>query len=185
MSMSRLDRVRERRSRPKRYREPPRHETELSRDGSTAHAGVPHILWRMRHMPPAARDSWATYVEAARERARLSKAELGRRIQVSRETVSRWESGHHRPESADVVARFAAVLKLDLTEALAAAGLRPDVTAPARPAEPADRVLDRIRASNLADPVKKQLIERELVRRAREEQARLEDVDLLIQSLEP
>lgn len=138
----------------------------------------------VRNVPEEARGNWATYITAIREALEINKSELARRIDVDRGTVHRWETGANRPEDPAVIVRVAEATGRPVDEVLAAAGLRPDVPPPPLPTRPPDPVLDRIRESGLPDAVKKELIERELVRRARDEQARLEDVELMIRSLE-
>lgn len=78
-------------------------------------------------------ERWASFVHAARERARLTRAELAARARIGRATIYRWESGEQRPERAEVVARLAEATGVDLDEALAAAGLRPATEQPSRP----------------------------------------------------
>lgn len=111
------------------------------------------VIYRVGVPASSRRDTWATYVQAARERVGMTKTELARRLGVDRATIARWETGANRPEDADMVARFAHLFGLDLDEALAAAGLRPTARPPARPVkEPAldpDLVL---LARRLADP---------------------------------
>lgn len=79
----------------------------------------------VRNTSGPGRDRWATLVGRAREAAGLTKVAMAQRIGVDRATITRWEQGVTRPESADVVQRVADLLGLDLDEALAAAGLRP------------------------------------------------------------
>lgn len=90
-------------------------------------------MWRMRQSTSPARSTWGTYISKAIDAAGISKAELARRVGTDAGTVFRWLSGKHVPERADVVARVADVLGLDLEEALAAAGMRPDAQPPAEP----------------------------------------------------
>lgn len=88
----------------------------------------------MRNVPPA-EGGWASYVRAAREHAKLTRPALAVAMGVQRSTIYRWETTNTRPEQADVVARFARETGVNLDEALAAAGLRPGVVAPDRPAQ--------------------------------------------------
>lgn len=109
--------------------------------------------------------NWASYVQAAREQAGLSRSELAKKIGAAYATVWRWETGRQRPERAEIVVRFASVTGVDLDEALAAAGLRPAKTAPARPATqqlPLDPDLAWL-AQRLQDP-STPATERELIR---------------------
>lgn len=78
-------------------------------------------------------ERWAAYLAAARARAGMTKAELARAANVGRATVFRWEAGESRPEQAEIVARVANVLGIELDEALIAAGLRPGEVAPNQP----------------------------------------------------
>lgn len=124
---------------------------------------------------------WGRYIRAARTAAGLSVAALARRIGTSRETVFRWEAGKYRPDSADVVRRIAEVLGLPLDDVLAAAGFRPTAPPPPEPARPPDPELDLIRQHpRLSAQRKEQLIRYILARRARDEQARMEDLHHLI-----
>jgi transcriptional regulator with XRE-family HTH domain len=104
----------------------------------------------MRSTSGAQRGTWATLVQAAREAAGLTKAELARRLGVDRGTVLRWESGTNRPENGEVIQRFAALFAIDLDTALAAAGLRPDGPMPVMP-EPLHPDIQRL-VDRLSDP---------------------------------
>lgn len=59
---------------------------------------------------------------AAREGARLSKAELARRVGVSRATVGQWESGEIKRLEAENLLRLADVLRVDPTWLLTGRG---------------------------------------------------------------
>jgi transcriptional regulator with XRE-family HTH domain len=83
---------------------------------------------RQRHT-----QSWAALVTSGRSAAGLTKVDLARRIGISRNTLFRWEQGDNRPEDAGVVERTAAVLGLDLDDALIAAGLMPAAIRNPRP----------------------------------------------------
>lgn len=134
----------------------------------------------MRNTSPPARGNWATYARVARESALLSKAELARRLNVDRGTIHRWETGSNRPESPDMVAAFAQVLGLDVDEALAAAGLRPGVEAPAEPTRERDEELELILAAPVDDRLKMMMIERLRELRERDKQRRIEDIKFII-----
>jgi transcriptional regulator with XRE-family HTH domain len=79
----------------------------------------------MRNTDPPVRRTWATLVKQMREATGMSGAELGRRLKVDRATVWRWEAGRQRPENLDLVQAFAELFRVDLDEALVAAGMRP------------------------------------------------------------
>lgn len=114
----------------------------------------------MRNTSGPGRGSWATYVRTARERARLSIAEFARQIGKDRGTVHRWESGKNRPEDPDAVAVVADILRLDLDEALAAAGLRPGVGAPAQPTQELDEEIELVRTDHrLTENQKRRIIQ--------------------------
>lgn len=135
----------------------------------------------MRNTSGPGRDIWATYVLIARERAGLTKSELGRRIRKDRATVGRWEDGKNRPGDADLVARVAEVLGLDLDEALAAAGLRPGVTPPPTPTMEVDEEIELVRTDpKLDEDMKRRIITLILERRERDKATALEETRRLI-----
>lgn len=135
---------------------------------------------RMRNTSGPARGNWATYARVARESALISKAELARRLKVDRGTIHRWETGSNRPESPDMVAAFAQVLGLDVDEALAAAGLRPGVPAPAEPTRERDEEVELILAAPVDDRMKQRMLERLFELRERDKQRRIEDIKFII-----
>lgn len=98
--------------------------------------------------------NWSSYVTAARESANMSRKELAEAVGTVYATVWRWETGKQTPENGEVVARVAKVTGVDLNEALAAAGLRPGVDAPDRPARQDPPMDDDVRylLRRLADP---------------------------------
>lgn len=134
----------------------------------------------MRNTAESSRGGWATFAKAARVSAPggrgMSQSELARQLKVDRVTVWRWENGQQKPESVEVVVRFAEVLAVDLDEALAAAGLLAGATAPAEPTREVDPEIAEIQRSDLPEPAKRALIEHVVQRKAREEQQRLEDI---------
>lgn len=135
----------------------------------------------MRNTSGPGRGTWATYVQAAREHARLTKTELARRIGKDRATIGRWEDGKNRPEDADLVARFADVLGLDREEALAAAGLRPGIEPPAVPTVEVDEEVHLVRTDpNLDEPMKERIIALILERREQDRQRRMEETRQMI-----
>lgn len=110
----------------------------------------------------------------------MSQSELARKLGVDRVTIYRWETGQQRPESAETVARFARETGVDVDEALAAAGLRPGIQAPAEPTREPDEELDLIMAASVDNQTKQVMIERLLERRERERQARIADLRFMI-----
>lgn len=112
----------------------------------------------VRNTPSNSRGTWATYVEAARARLGVTKAEFGRRIGVDRGTVHRWATGQTRPGDGELLHRFAEVLGYDLDEVLAAAGLKVVVEAPTAPTREADPELEAILLSGLDARVQQELI---------------------------
>lgn len=136
----------------------------------------------MRNTSGPGRGGWATYVTAAREHALVSKAELARRVGIDRGTVHRWEAGQNRPDSAEIVQRVANVLNVDLDEALAAAGLRPGVEAPAQPTVDHDEELELVRTDpRLTDDEKVRIIQVILERRERDKRASIEETRRIIE----
>ncbi len=132
--------------------------------------------------PPDAKGAWAAYVQAARVRLGLSKAEMGRKVGVDRGTVHRWETGQTRPDDGALLHRFAEVLGCDYDEVLAAAGLRRDVAAPSAPTLAQDPELEAILHSGLAPRVQQELIAYVFEQRASDEQRRREWVRRLIRA---
>lgn len=134
----------------------------------------------MRNASGSGRGTWATYVQAARESAFMSKTELARRVKKDRGTIHRWETGQNVPEDAEVVRAVADLFGLDLDEALAAAGLRPGSTAPTAPTREPDEEMDLILAAQVDDRTKQMMIERLLDLRERDKRRRMEDMDFLL-----
>lgn len=134
----------------------------------------------MRNTGGMNRGTWATYAQAAREGAGLSKSELGRRLGVDRATIHRWETGQTRPDVIDVVVKFADVLTLDLDEVVAAAGMSPTRQAPEKPTREPDPELEEILASSLPDRVKQDLIEHVLEQRQRDHERRMAEIQRMI-----
>lgn len=135
----------------------------------------------MRNTSGPGRGTWATYVRAAREHRGLSKAELARRLRIDRGTVHRWEVGQNRPESAETIADVADVLNLDVEEALAAAGLRPGVGAPAQPTVEVDEEVELVRTDpRLTEDQRRRIIEIILDRRERDRQASIAETKRVI-----
>lgn len=90
---------------------------------------VPHPITyrlRMRNSSAGERNAWADLVRRIRKATGLTQVALANRLNVERTTILRWESGHQRPGSFEVVERFAELFQLDLVETLRAAGLVPE-----------------------------------------------------------
>lgn len=77
---------------------------------------------RVRNVAGMPHKTWAAYVTAIRNAARLSRAQLAQRL-VDPTTVWRWETGRQKPESPAIPQAIADLFHLDVDEALAAAGL--------------------------------------------------------------
>lgn len=73
-------------------------------------------------------------LKAIREAAGVSQAELARRIESNKQTVSSWETGHRTPNFVDVV-RIAAVLGKNVEDFAVIPDVMPD-TKMGRPAKP-------------------------------------------------
>lgn len=135
----------------------------------------------MRNTSGPGRDTWAAYIQAAREHARLTKTELARRIGKDRATIGRWEDGKNRPEDANLIVRLADELGLDRDEVLAAAGLKPGVEAPAKPTVKVDEEIELVRTDpKLDEDMKRRIITLILERRERDKVAAIEETRKLI-----
>lgn len=136
---------------------------------------------RVRNTSDENRGTWATFAKAARTGARMSQSELARQLGVERTTVWRWETGKQKPESADMVAAFARILDIEVDEALAAAGLRPGVTAPKEPTREPDEEIELVRTDpRLDDDMRRRIIALIVERRQRDKAAALEETRRLI-----
>lgn len=139
---------------------------------------------RVRNTEPSDHGGWATYVKEARASARdgrgMSQSELARRVGVDRVTVWRWESGVQRPEQSAIVQLVATALDLDLDEALAAAGMRPGVEAPATPTREPDEEVDLILTSKVSEAMKKRILDRLYDRREEDRQRRMEELRFIL-----
>jgi transcriptional regulator with XRE-family HTH domain len=124
------------------------------------------------------RGNWAAYAAAVRDGTGLGKTEFGRRIEVDRGTVHRWETGQTRPSDPEILERFAATFGLPIDDVLAAAGLRRDIDVPAEP-EP-DPDVAMILASDLPDRIKRELIAHVTEQRERDEQRRVDEIRRMI-----
>lgn len=133
----------------------------------------------MRNTTEPQRQTWAIYAKAAR--GRINQSEFARRLGVDRATIYRWENGLQKPENAETVARFAQVTGVDIDEALAAAGLRPNVEAPAEPTREPDEEEARILRAPVDEEMKRRMLAKLHDRRERERQQRIADFDDMIE----
>lgn len=72
-------------------------------------------------------DSWRTFLREARKRLSISQAELAARVAMSREAISKYETGHRDPRRSDLI-RLLDGLKLELRDRnriLTGAGFKP------------------------------------------------------------
>lgn len=130
------------------------------------------------------RGTWAAFAKAARAGARISQAELARRLGIDRTTVYRWEAGSNRPESPELVVAFAYVLGIDPEEALAAAGMRPGVQPPREPTRERDEEIEMVKTDpRLDEATKDKVITLILERREREKAAAVEETKRMIELL--
>lgn len=104
---------------------------------ATTPSGITYGL-RMRNADTPNHGDWAMFVKEHRKAARLSQAELARRLNIDPSTLWRWETGKQKPESGEVVAAAAGIFGADLDAALAAAGLRPIEVGRVEPDPPLD-----------------------------------------------
>lgn len=102
---------------------------------------------RMRNMPDAKRDDWATYVKRERKAAGMTQQQLADAVNVARETIWRWETGKQKPEVIDTVLAVADALGADRDQALMAADLHPG------PAQEVPLPDPRLRGLDPDDPV--------------------------------
>ncbi len=129
----------------------------------------------MRNTTDPQRQTWAQFAKAAR--GRISQSELARQLKVDRATIYRWETGQQRPENADTVARFAQVTGIDVDEALAAAGLRPSIQAPAEPTREPDEEEALIMRAPVDDALKQMMLRKLYDRRERDRQERIRFIE--------
>lgn len=133
----------------------------------------------MRVRKPA---TWAAYVTAVRQATGLGDTEMGRILDVNPATVWRWRTGkQRRPESAEIVQRFAERFGLDLDEALAAAGMRPGVEPPAEPTREVDEEVELIMRSRVSPEMKKIMLARLEQLREQDKQRRMETLSWLLE----
>lgn len=136
---------------------------------------------RVRNTSEDPRSAWAAFARAAREQQRVSQSELARRLDVERSTIWRWETGKQRPESIDIVTKFAEVLNIELDEALAAAGLKPGATPPREPSREPDEEIDLVMTDpRLSDDMKQRIVKLILERRERDRVAAIEETRRMI-----
>lgn len=132
----------------------------------------------MRNTTGPERRIWAQFAKAAR--GRISQSELARQLGVDRATIYRWETEQQRPESAQTVARFAQITGVDLDEALAAAGLKPDVEALTEPTRELDEEEALIMRAPVGEAMRKVMLDKLYERRDLDRQRRIEDFQMLI-----
>ncbi|HTF11564.1 MAG TPA: helix-turn-helix domain-containing protein [Asanoa sp.] len=111
----------------------------------------------------------------ARERTGLNQSELARRLETDRTTVWRWENGRQKPEDPEIVVAFARETSVDLGEALAAAGLVPNVVPPTEPSRQPDEERDLILSSNTTPAMKARMLLR-LEELRRQDEERIEEL---------
>lgn len=108
-------------------------------------------------------DSFSAYLQRMIKLRGISKAELGRRAGVARQTVSEWANQGAPPDLAiDMVVRVARALDDDPLNALRAAAKLP-------PAQGGDEDVALILAADWSPEVKARMIERLLAARAAEQ----------------
>lgn len=145
-------------------------------------ATTPHSLTygvRVRNTTEPQRHTWAQFAKSAR--GRINQSELARRLGVDRATIYRWETGQQRPENADTVARFARITDVDIDEALAAAGLKPDVEPPTEPTRELDEDEQVIMRAPVDDALKQLMLRKLHERRERDRQQRIADFETMIE----
>jgi transcriptional regulator with XRE-family HTH domain len=121
--------------------------------------------------------TWADYVTAIREATGLGDTEMGRLLDVNPATVWRWRTGKQkRPDGPEIVQRFAERFSLDLDEALAAAGMRPGVEAPAEPTREVDEEIELIMRSKISDVMKRRMLARLHELREEDRQRRMKHI---------
>ncbi|KXK63399.1 hypothetical protein AWW66_03535 [Micromonospora rosaria] len=124
----------------------------------------------------AGQNTWAAYAKQAREAATppISQSELARRLGTDRTTVWRWEKAKQKPESADIVVRFADLVGVPRDEALAAAGLHPDIAPP--PAPTLDDEVELILSADIDEDTRRAALEQLHRMRLRDKERRMEDI---------
>jgi transcriptional regulator with XRE-family HTH domain len=119
-------------------------------------------------------EDWAGYLRRMTNRSGWSVARLSRDSGVHRGTIFKWMSGKGGVTLASVRS-IAAALGDDPTNALRAAG-----SAGGAPLPDADEELDLIMAADVDNQTKQVMVERLLERRERERQARIADLQFMI-----
>ena len=125
-------------------------------------------------------DNWPAYAKRAREAAvpKVTQSELARRMETDRSTVWRWEHGRQKPDTPDIVVRFADVLGLDREEALAAAGFRPDLAPPVSPK--LDEEVELVLAAKVDEDTRREALEQLYRMQIRDRKRRMEDIEEFI-----
>lgn len=124
--------------------------------------------------------TWAAYAKQARGAAvpQLSQSELARRLQTDRTTIWRWENGKQKPDSRDIVVRFADEVGVPRDEALAAAGLHPDLAPP--PAPTLDEEVELILSADIDEDTRRAALEQLHRMRLRDRDRRMEDIKFFL-----
>lgn len=138
----------------------------------------------MRHIDGAGSDSWASLVRRNRERLQMTQQQLADALNLTRESIGRWESGKLRPGYDAAVAAIR-VLGIDREQGLSVAGYgaggdaEPDPYAYVREIglDPTDRVVRRILALDVDEEFRMRMLRRQRQLQLRDEQARLDDLE--------
>lgn len=143
----------------------------------------------MRHIIEPGSDTWATLVRRNRERLQLTQQQLADTLHVTRETVGRWESGKLKPGNIDTALAVVKTLGVDREVGLRLAGYAPSDTEQHEDPyayvremglDPNNRVVRVILAMNVSDEFRMRLLRRERQLQLRDEQARLDDLDFMM-----
>lgn len=143
---------------------------------------------QMRHNLEAGSDTWATLVRVNRTRLQLTQTELAKLLGISRETVIRWEKGTYRPDSMETADAAIRALGIDREIGRRAAGYAPADDIPDPYAyvremglDPNSRVVRTILAMDVSEDFRMRMLRRERQLQLRDEQARLEDLEFIIE----
>lgn len=143
----------------------------------------------MRHMDEVGSDSWASLVRRNRERLQMTQQQLATALNLTRESIGRWESGKLRP-SYDAAVAAIRVLGIDREQGLGVAGYgsadggEPDPYAYVREMglDPNGRIVRRILSiTGISDDLRMKMLRREREMQLRDEQRRLEDLEWVVE----